>query len=89
MDTKESLKLLDDRALVDLPKIFENIGEGEAQTVAHNLESYAIWLIRAAKYLESRSDMQDHETAVKNQNKTATKVRRALGYTYPEQYITW
>jgi len=91
MDTKEMQLILDHRSLTDLRGLVDEIIAPEhAQELAKAAEDYAIWLLRAASYIDSRVyDMQGHDRAVKEQNKTAYKVRKALGYSYPKQDITW
>jgi len=89
MDTNEMHLILKNSALVDLPKLFETMKTDHIQELCEVMESHAVWLIRASAYLESRVEMQGHDSAVKAQNKVAAKVRRAMGYTYPRNDITW
>jgi len=49
------------------------------------VESDAQRLILLGEYLSSRSNGQDHAGAVKRANARVVKVRRAMGFTYPER----
>lgn len=90
MDINEMRAILDNKALVDLPRLVENIDPGHCQELADCAESYAIWLLRVSTYLNARSYlMQGHDRAVKSQNRIAAAVRKALGFSYPRQDITF
>lgn len=62
---------------------------GSIQDAVRDLDRYIVCLARFREYIEQRDGAgcgdQGHEAAVKAQNKLATKVRRALGFTFPEK----
>lgn len=90
MNKNEMLLILGSRSLADLPDLVEALHPDHAQLLADCAEGFAIWLIRAATYLNARIYlMQGHDQAVKAQNRVARMVRKALGYTYPRQDITF
>lgn len=62
----------------------------EAQQLVRMLEANAVEAARRAAYIEARCvDRRSHADAVKAQNRLATKVRRALGFTYPKQDVSF
>lgn len=61
--------------------------------VARKLNAQAEYLVRVASYFEERYGYgcgdQGHAAAVKAQNRVATRVRRALGFSIPKQDINF
>lgn len=57
--------------------------------VAKELECVALTAVWRAAYVEARYGSgcgdQGHETAVRDANKLLVKVRKAMGFTYPEK----
>lgn len=53
------------------------------------LDNIAVRAARAASYFGARMRGEKHEHAVREQNRVAVKVRRALGYTYADDLITF
>ena len=66
---------------------------GSMDDAVRKLDSLIEALTRFRAYLEYRSGSgcsdQGHKAAVKAQNSLAAKVRKALGFTYPKQDITF
>lgn len=73
------------------PTEWEELWEGmtpyQQARLADQLDGYCVWAARAASYAETMRNGGEHADAVKAQNKTAAKVRKALGFTYPKQDI--
>lgn len=57
--------------------------------LARDLEFQAVKLLRLSEYIGARGEGQDHSEAVKEQNRTITKIRKALGYTYPKDDLNF
>lgn len=77
-------------SLSELPQICEDHDRTMLQAVADRVESYAIQLLRLSSYLDGRCYWQeDHNRAVKRQNRIAQRVRKALGYSYPQNDISF
>lgn len=80
-------------APVDWQAIADAMTASERDEVSRKLENSAVWMSRAAAYFEERGGYgcgdQGHSAAVKVQSKQAEKVRRALGFSYPKQNITF
>lgn len=65
-----------------------NSGQGEHNPyIMANCNGLAERLVRLGEYTETRLNLGGHEQAVGNQNRRATKVRKAMGYSYPKQDI--
>lgn len=47
------------------------------------------YITRVAVYVNARAYGRDHAAAVKEQNAAATKLRKAFGYSYPKQDISF
>lgn len=79
-----------DMALVGLESFFENESLKVLQDVDSDLQDVIQKAVRVQAYLEARLyDMQEHDAAVKYSNKTIAKVRKALGYTYARQDLSF
>lgn len=89
MEIREMHAIIDNKELNKLDELYTNMNPSHLQDLYKTIEYYAIRLLRISSYLEARQDMVGHNQAVKLSNKTAEKVRRALGYTYPKQDIIW
>lgn len=65
----------------------------EKQALSSWLAQASIHAARLMAYVETRYGMgcgdQGHQAAVKTSNRTVAKVRRALGFTYPKDDITF
>lgn len=76
------------KPLSELPNLVEQYSASELSELSKEMERFSLNLIRIASYLDSRCyDMNDHDGAVKEQNKLIAKVRRAMGFSYPKQDI--
>lgn len=76
--------------LAKLERTFERLRTWEGTAaVPSGLLQIAEHCVRVATYLESRLNGSDHATAVKAQNVKARKVRKAIGYSYPNQPISF
>lgn len=68
----------------------ESLSSDERHKFADDLNHLAQCAALLATYLEERTEMNNHETAVKKANKVKIKVRKALGYSYPAgSQFTW
>ena len=81
-------------AMVDWPTWVDHVlpfGERAERcgSVAREAARAAERAIRLMAYLEARSINESHQQAVSAQNKAATKVRRAIGYSYPKQDVNF
>lgn len=78
-------------AFSDLREMVEqHPSPGKLQQIADRLEGYAIHLLRIAVYIDARAYfVMSHERAVDRSNGLAAKVRKALGYSYPKQDISF
>jgi hypothetical protein len=54
-----------------------------------SLGSLCTWIARCYGYVNARSLGMTHSQGVKRSNALATKVRRAIGYSYPQDDITF
>jgi len=62
----------------------------DPMTASHNLDRAIILLARFRAYFDARFHSGcTHAEAVKDANKLVTKVRRALGYTYPKDDLNF
>lgn len=72
-------------APVEWEALADGLGETERAVVARQYEVMALHLIRFAEYMNQRHGYgcgdQGHKAAVKEQNRVANRVRKALGYT--------
>lgn len=57
--------------------------------LAREMESKALHLIRQAAYLDARGELVGHAGAVEHQNRRVKRVRKALGYTYPQDDLNF
>jgi hypothetical protein len=90
MDTKELCTILENTSLAELQETIKNYNSVDLQNVADLMEYVAQQLIRKASYIDSRVyGMQNHKTAVKEQNKKIAKVRRAMGFSYPKNDVNF
>lgn len=90
MDKQEMLLILGSRSLADMPDLVKAMHPDHAQALIDCAEGFAIWLLRVATYMNARVYlMQDHDHAVAAQNRVAKAVRKALGFSYPRQDITF
>ena len=60
------------------------VESGIVYEVVSALNGLAQDAVLLSEYLENRKDMQGHESAAENAVKTLNKVRKAMGYTYPQ-----
>jgi DNA topoisomerase IB len=72
----------------------ENARTSDMQELERHLEHVAVRAAAIAAYIRTRvgtdgTGEKDHADAVKAFNKAQTKVRKALGYTYPKQDIAF
>ena len=54
--------------------------------VVSALNGIAQRAVLLGEYLENRKDMRGHESSAKQAVKTLNKVRKAMGYTYPQSF---
>jgi hypothetical protein len=77
--------------LVELESSIAGITPNDLDQLSRDLDAIAIRAARVARYVELRGGYgrgdQGHSAAVDAQNKTAAKVRKALGFSYPKQDI--
>lgn len=64
-----------------------DVKPGTAQRDVRDLDAAIETLCRFRAYLDSRANGLNHSRARTAQNRLATKVRRALGYSIPKQEI--
>lgn len=72
-------------APVKWEKMADKLDPSTQHTVGHAIEGDIERQTFLATYLSARSYGQDHAKAVKVARKKVVAVRRALGYTYPDQ----
>lgn len=70
-------------------KAYELYSQTEIQQIEREAAEAATAYARLSAYLSRRMSGGKHSDAVRRQNQTAAKVRRALGYTYPAADITF
>lgn len=79
-------------ALADLPALASEYDKPLLREACRSLDGEIQRLARLTAYLDQRGGCgydQGHATAVKRQHSLATKIRRALGFSYPRQDITF
>lgn len=67
----------------------EMLSEGSYHSAERWLVDACVLYARAWAYLSCRSNTGSHADAVKAQNRTAARVRKALGFTYPKDEVTF
>lgn len=82
-----------DVTLAQLDGWVAQFSEEDLGNIARYLTSATEHFARRAAYIEERYGYgggdQGHACGVKKQNRIAAKVRKAFGYTYPKQDITF
>lgn len=81
---KDPLVDLNDHAGRGNCRVTEELQEAERRAAA-----LATHYARVSAYLSRRMSGGRHDAAVQAQNRTARKVRQALGYTYADDKITF
>lgn len=89
LNHNQLLDLIINSGLCDLREIFETGPKERLFEITNTMESVAQNLLRAAEYIGSRYSGSNHDGAVKDQNIRLTKVRKALGYSYPESNVNF
>lgn len=97
--TERAARALLDAPLIAWPRRIGRYTDVERQEIARILDSIAVRAARAAAYIsrvrtaghtrKGKPGPSTHAAAVTAQNRTARQVRRALGYTYPDQPINF
>lgn len=70
-------------------EIIGGCGAQVQDTIEGHADGLAVYFARMSAYTSARMLDQGHSTAVRKQNATANKVRKALGYSYPKADISF
>ncbi len=70
-------------------EVFEAVAAEDRTGFVRDLEALAERATRMAAYFNRRHLGNDHAAAVRKSNSAGTAVRRALGFSYPKQDITF
>jgi hypothetical protein len=93
MDSMKRAKQILARPMVEWEASADKMTTAERGEVARALNTMAERAARAASYFEERYGYgcgdQGHSRAVKKQNKLAERIRKALGFTYAKQDVTF
>lgn len=76
-------------APVTWERAIDRMAEPMRIEIARTLNVIAVQAARVAEYVEARAYGADHRAAVRASNARVRKVRRALGYTYSNQDLTF
>lgn len=89
----ELLNEVHDLALVDLEQWAEQWRTADLAEIERFLDGVVVHLARKAAYLSARAGggcgNQGHQTGVRWQNQRAARIRKAIGYTYPKDDISF
>jgi hypothetical protein len=81
-------RTLESLALVELDALYER-HKGPLDSAAVDAAGRIQALLRKVAYINERTYGGTHAEAVRHQNKILRRVRKATGYTYPKQDITF
>lgn len=88
MTSRTLLKLVDEKGLAEVCRRVRALPEVERDQAIGTLNELAQRATRLAVYLGKR-DHLTHQAALNAQNKANTALRKALGYSYPNNPVSW
>lgn len=77
------------RPMVKWSTDYDHMTTDEKMQISNTAAALATHYARLSAYLSRRHAGGKHDDAVKAQNRTASRVRQALGYTYKDAPITF
>lgn len=87
--TRRQLERFVNAPMVKWAQLHDRMREGDRWDVDHHYAAMVERYARAEAYISRRRSGGTHADAVKASNKVAERVRRAMGFTYPRQNITF